>query len=80
MARRANPGADIRRAIDAIEADEAMDRVIRAKTGAELLRIADQMYADARGMLLSHLRYEHPDWEEQRVQKEAARRLSHGAV
>jgi hypothetical protein len=60
--------------------DPDMVEVMRAKTGAERLRIASGMYASARRMLLGHLRHEHPDWTEQRVKQEAARRLSHGAV
>jgi hypothetical protein len=60
--------------------DDAMVPIIRAKSGAERLRIADEMYARARRMLLSHLRAEHPDWDEHRVQHETARRLSHGAT
>ena len=59
--------------------DDVMAAVFRAKTGAERLRIASDMYASARRMLLSHLRAEHPEWDERRVVKEAARRLSHGA-
>jgi hypothetical protein len=42
--------------------------------------IADGMYTRAPEMLLSHLRFEHPEWNEQQVKREAARRLSHGAV
>jgi hypothetical protein len=38
------------------------------------------MFASARRMLLSHLHAEHPDWDEARINHEAARRLSHGAV
>jgi hypothetical protein len=34
----------------------------------------------ARQMLLTHLRNKHPDWSEPQVSREAARRLSHGAV
>jgi hypothetical protein len=60
--------------------DDAMARVIRTKTGAERLQIASDMFASARRMLLSHLRAEHADWDEKRVQQETARRLSHGAV
>jgi hypothetical protein len=60
--------------------DDDMATIIRAMTGAERLRIASGMYASARRMLLSHLRSEHADWDEGRVVKEAARRLSHGAV
>ncbi|MGD0766732.1 MAG: hypothetical protein ABSB42_00755 [Tepidisphaeraceae bacterium] len=64
--------------IEVIEDD--MARVIRAKTGAERLRISSGMYASARKMLLSHLRAEHAEWDEPRIQQEAARRLSHGAT
>jgi len=60
--------------------DDEMAKVIRAKTGAERLRIASGMYSSARRMLMSHLRAEHPDWDEPRVIGEAARRLSHGAA
>ena len=59
--------------------DDDMAAVFRAKTGLERLMIADGMYTRARNMLLSHLRHEHPDWEEKQVIREAARRLSHGA-
>jgi hypothetical protein len=70
-----------RRPVGVIEViDDQMAEVIRSKTGAERLRIASGMYASARRMLLSHLRSEHPDWDEKRVQREASRRLSHGAV
>ena len=54
--------------------------VLRQKTGAERLEIASQMFRSARRMLVTYLGAEHPDWDEDRVQKEAARRLSHGAV
>jgi hypothetical protein len=59
---------------------EEMAAVLRLKTGAERLRIASLMFVSAREMLLNHLRAEHPDWEELRIHREAARRLSHGAV
>jgi hypothetical protein len=52
--------------------DEEMARVIRAKTGAERLKIASDMFSSARRMLVSHLRAEHPDWNEDRVQREAS--------
>lgn len=66
--------------IDTIEViDDEMARVLRAKTGAERLRIASGMYAAARRMLLSSLAAEHPDWDRRQVIEETARRLSHGA-
>lgn len=60
--------------------DEEMAVVLRHKTGAERLEIASRMFASARRMLLSHLRSVHPDWDQHEVEREAARRLSHGAV
>jgi hypothetical protein len=57
-----------------------MAEVLRTKTGAERLAIANGLYASARRMLISHLRTTHPDWDEQTIIREAARRLSHGAV
>lgn len=57
-----------------------MARIIRGKTGAQRLRIASDMYASARQMLISHLRAQHADWDEARIGQEAARRLSHGAA
>lgn len=60
--------------------DEEMARVLRKKSGAERLRIASDMYASARRMLVSQLRSDHPDWDEERINREASRRLSHGAV
>lgn len=60
--------------------DDAMARVYASKTGAERLAIASGMFASARRMLLSHLRTEHPDWTDEQVRCETAKRLSHGAV
>lgn len=57
-----------------------MAAILRAKTGAERLAIASSLYASARRMLMSHLRSTHPDWDEPRIVREAARRLSHGAI
>jgi len=60
--------------------DDDMAEVFRAMTGAQRLKIASDMFASARRMIASHLAAEHPDWDEQRIQEETARRLSHGAV
>ena len=62
--------------IEVVDAD--MARVLRAKTGAERLRIASGMFASARRMIVSMLIDEHPDWPRSRIDAEAARRLSHG--
>jgi hypothetical protein len=60
--------------------DDDMAQVFRAMTGAQRLKIANDMFESARRMIASHLASEHPDWDEQRLQEETARRLSHGAV
>ena len=59
---------------------EDMAAVLRRKTGAERLAIASRMFGSARRMLLSHLRSVHPEWDERQIERETARRLSHGAV
>ena len=60
--------------------DDDMARVLRLKSGAERLAMADKMFSFVRQMILSRLRAEHPDWDEQQVVAETARRVSHGAV
>lgn len=58
--------------------DDEMAEVLRAKTGAERLKIASGLFASARRMIASQLAVENPDWDETRVQEETARRLLHG--
>ena len=60
--------------------DEEMAAVLRLKSGAERLAIASRLFGGARRMLLSHLRAIHPDWDQRQIEREAARRLSHGTV
>ncbi len=60
--------------------DDRVAEILRRKTGVERLAIASRMFASARRMLVSQLRAEHPDWDEHQITREAARRLSHGAV
>lgn len=60
--------------------DDEMARILRGMTGAERLKIANDMFVSARRMLASHLAAEHPDWDQDRIEQEAARRISHGAV
>jgi len=60
--------------------DEEMAAVLRTKTGAQRLAIADGLFAFARQVTIRALQAEHPDWSEPRINREAARRLSHGSV
>lgn len=57
-----------------------MAEILRAKSGAERLRIAFGMFSWAREMLTHLLAKDHPDWDENEIRREVARRLSHGAV
>ena len=60
--------------------DETMAAVLRAKTPAERLEIGFGLWTSAQNMLRTHLATKHPDWDDARVSREVARRLSHGAV
>jgi len=60
--------------------DDAMADVLRQKSSQERLRIAFGLFSSARRMLLSHFCSEHADWTDERINREAARRLSHGAI
>jgi hypothetical protein len=60
--------------------DDDMARILRAMSGAERLKIANDMFTSARRMLASHLAAEHPAWDEEQIQRETSRRISHGAV
>ncbi len=60
--------------------DDAMAAILRQKTEAERLAIAFGMWDFARDMIRANLQAEHPDWAADRVQRETARRMSHGAV
>ncbi len=60
--------------------DDAMSDVLRQKTEVERLRIAGRMWKSARVILRGAIRTEHPDWNTDRVNREIARRISHGLV
>ena len=60
--------------------DEAMAEMLRRKTPFERLEIAHGMWRMARGIVLDQLRQQYPDWTSEQINREAARRLSHGAV
>ncbi len=60
--------------------DEDVAAILRSKTEADRLTIAFGMWSFARQSVLNVLRSEHADWDENRLQKEVARRLSHGAI
>lgn len=60
--------------------DDRMAKIFREKTPQQRLAIAFGMWSSARKCLINYLKTEHPDWSDAVIQKEVARRLSHGAV
>jgi hypothetical protein len=60
--------------------DEGMVEVLRKKTPAERLAIAQGMWRYARDLLRATLWGQHRDWSEEQINRETARRLSHGTV
>jgi len=59
--------------------DDAM-AMFRRMTPAQKLRVMSGMYASAYKWVDAAVRHQHPDWSEQQVRREVARRLSHGAI
>jgi hypothetical protein len=57
--------------------DDRVAEILKSKTPAERLRIGFNMWISARRMLLSHIKDTHPDWSQQEVEREVARRLLH---
>lgn len=60
--------------------DELMISVYKEKTPSQRLKIAFGLWKLARTLLFNSLKSINPDWTDQQIQKEVARRLSHGAV
>jgi hypothetical protein len=60
--------------------DDAMADILRRKTEAERLRIAGRMWQSARVMVRGAIQMEHPEWSDDQVHQEIARRLSHGVI
>lgn len=64
------------RTIELLDAD--MVRVLRALTPAQRLAAAFDCQRTARLVIAGHLRDAHPDWDENQVQAEIARRMLGG--
>ncbi len=73
------PPAEVPRPDPEVVSD-AVAAILRNKTEAERLAIAFRMWDFARGTLLHAVKSEHPDWPEQQIRREVARRISHGTV
>jgi hypothetical protein len=59
--------------------DDRMAEVLRAKTPAERLTIANGMWRSARDLMTAMLRSQHPDWTWEDARRETVRRMSGGA-
>ena len=59
--------------------DEAVVKVLRKKTPAERVAMIFAANRTMRLRLEGHLRSRHPDWDDQALMQEIARRMSHGA-
>ena len=59
--------------------DEAMVEVLRRKTPTERVAMIFAANRTMRLRLEGHLRSRHPDWDDQTVMQEIARRMSRGA-
>jgi Rv0078B-related antitoxin len=54
--------------------------ILRGKTPAERLAIADGMWRTARQMIRAILARDHSDWSEAEIERQVATRMSHGAI
>ena len=59
--------------------DDQMAEILRAKTPIERLKMAESMQRMARGLIRDKLRFDHPDWTTEQIDREVARRILHGA-
>lgn len=60
--------------------DDTMADVLRSKSEAERLRIAGRLWRSARVIVRGAVRNRNPEWTEEEVNREVARRMSHGVV
>lgn len=59
--------------------DDQMVAVYRAKTSAERIAIAHDMWRYARERIEASVRWLHPDWDDAAVKHEVSRRLLNGS-
>jgi hypothetical protein len=60
--------------------DDAVVELLRRMTPAERLALANRMWVSARNAVDFIVRRQHPEWNDQQLQQEVARRILHGAV
>jgi hypothetical protein len=60
--------------------DDVMAEIMRQKSPAQSLAIADGLWRSARRLVRAQLKMDYPDWTDEQIDCETARRMSHGAV
>lgn len=61
-------------------AEEVLTQAFRRMTPAQRLAMVDEMWESLRTMILCQLRSAHPDWSDDRLSSETARRMSREAA
>lgn len=56
--------------------DNTMAEILQQKTEVERLRIAGNIWKSARVIIRGAIQTEHPDWTQQQVNREIAKRMS----
>lgn len=60
--------------------DDEMATVLRKKTGAERLQIANGLFRMAQRLIRSRFKAQHPEWTEGQIAAAVAKRISHGST
>jgi len=60
--------------------DDQMAAVLRSKSTVEKIAMIGSANRTARALCAAGIQFRHPDWDEQRVQVEVARRMLNGAT
>lgn len=60
--------------------DDRMVEIFKQKSPLERLQIAFGLWDSARSQLFHYLRSLHPDWDENKIRQETAKRMSHGTT
>jgi len=60
--------------------DDRMAEILRRKSPAERLEMAFSMWRFGRGLVRDAVRASHPEWTEDEIRRETARRMSGGTL
>jgi hypothetical protein len=60
--------------------DEEMARILRLKTPQQRLEMAESMSRMVRDQIRAKLKQDHPEWSDEAVSRETAKRFSRGTV